>query len=127
MTGYESARLFKPLCQKRGNKVRADRRDDQPRPPTAMDAIFSFSLGDFALIMPGHAKGSPAPVAVILLMNDRRETVIGMFSSWILPLSCMRAVLSRTSHADAKIGLQKNLSSRLCANLRLVAAVLLLD
>ena len=41
-----------------------------------MDAIFSFSFGDFALRMFGHAMESTAPVAVVLLINDRREIVM---------------------------------------------------
>jgi len=53
---------------------------DQPRPPTAIDAIFSDSFGDFALRMLGHANGRAAPVVVTLLMNARREAVMYAFS-----------------------------------------------
>ena len=38
--------------------------------------MFSFSLGDLALMIPGKANGKPAAAVAILFTNDRRETDI---------------------------------------------------
>lgn len=56
------------------NQIVTCRGNVDVRPTSAADAAtFSFSLGDFALIMPGHANGSVASAVAIRLMNERRE------------------------------------------------------
>jgi hypothetical protein len=50
-----------------------------------MAAIFNFSPGDCALMIPGAVNGNPALVAPTALIKDRRETGIGKVPSWISP------------------------------------------